>query len=64
MAAEIKNVNDEILAVIAAAVASLEARPGHRLVVTSMRRIPQNAPVWNATGRMERLGRNLNAYNR
>lgn len=55
MAAEIKNVNDEILAAIAAAVACLEARPGHRLVVTSMRRVAQSAPVWNATGRIERL---------
>ncbi len=55
------NINDEILAVIAAAVAAMETRPGYRLVVRSMRQVPHSSPVWNTTGRLERLNRNLNA---
>jgi hypothetical protein len=54
-------VSEEILAVIAAAVAAMETRPGYRLVVRSMRQVPQNSPAWNTAGRLERLGRNLNA---
>ena len=53
--------NDDIPAVIAAAVASLETRPGYRLVVKSMRQVPQTSPAWNMAGRLERLNRNLNA---
>jgi hypothetical protein len=58
---ERQNINDEVLAVIMAAVASMEVRSGHKLVVRSMRRVHQTSPVWNATGRVERLRRNLNA---
>jgi glutaconyl-CoA/methylmalonyl-CoA decarboxylase subunit delta len=54
-------ISDEILAVIAAAVAAMEARPGYRLEVRSMRHVPQNSPAWNTAGRLERLSRNLNA---
>ena len=54
-------VNDEVLAVISAAIASMNTRPGYKLVVRSMRRIPQTSPVWNTVGRVERLGRNLNS---
>lgn len=54
-------VSDEVLAVITAAIASMEVRSGHKLVVRSMRRVHQTSPVWNATGRVERLRRNLNA---
>ncbi len=54
-------INGEVLAVIAAAISQMEARQGHKLVVRSIRRIPQNSPVWNMTGRVERLRRNLNA---
>lgn len=54
-------ISDEVLAVITAAVASMEVRAGHKLVVRSMKRIHQNSPVWNTTGRVERLRRNLNA---
>lgn len=61
VAFERQNVSDEVLAVISAAVASMEVRPGHKLVVRSMKRVHQNTPVWNTTGRMERLRRNLNA---
>jgi hypothetical protein len=53
--------NDEVLAVIMAAVASMDVKPGHKLVVRSMRRVPQNSPVWNSAGRVERLRRNLNS---
>ncbi len=52
---------DEILVVIAAAIAAMETRPGHRLVVRSMRQVPQSSPAWNTAGRLERLNRNLNA---
>jgi hypothetical protein len=60
-AGEKQDMGDELLAVITAAVASMEVRPGYKLVVRSMRRVPQASPVWNATGRVERLRRNLNA---
>lgn len=52
--------DDEVMAVISAVVASLNTRPGHKLVVKSFRRIPQVSPIWNTTGRVERIRRNLN----
>lgn len=60
---EIENskINQEILAVIAAAIASMETRPGYKLVVKSMTQAPQSSPAWNTAGRLERLNRNLNA---
>ena len=54
-------ISDEVLAIIAAAVAAMETRPGYKLVVRSMRQVPQNSPTWNTAGRLERLSRNLNA---
>lgn len=54
-------INNEILTIIAAAIASVNTRPGYRLVVRSMRQVPQSSPVWNIAGRIERLGRKLNA---
>ena len=54
-----KELNNEILAVISAAIASMNTRPGYNLVAKSFRRIPQTSPVWNTTGRIERLGRKL-----
>lgn len=54
-------IDDELLAVITAAIAAAETRPGYRLVVRSMRQIPQSSPVWNTAGRLERLGRDLNS---
>jgi len=45
----------EILAVISAAIAAMEAKPGHKLVVKAFRRIPERAPVWNSFGRVERM---------
>ncbi len=53
--------DSEILAVIAAAIAAMETRPGYKLVVESMRQVPQTSPAWNTTGRLERLGNCLNS---
>lgn len=47
--------DEEVLAAISAAVASMEAAPGYKLVVRSYRRLPQVAPVWNTAGRIERF---------
>ena len=55
------NINDEILAVIAAAVAEMDTSPGYNLIVKSIRRVPAVSPVWNTTGRIERLSRKLNS---
>lgn len=55
------NINDEILAVISAAIASMDTRPGYSLVVKSIRRVPVTSPVWSTTGRAERLSRKLNS---
>ncbi|NLH97269.1 MAG: OadG family protein [Clostridiaceae bacterium] len=55
------NIDEEVIAVITAAIAEMETRPDYRLVVRSMRQIPQSSPVWNTAGRLERLGRDLNA---
>ncbi len=56
-----ETISDEVLAVIAGAVAAMETRPGYKLVVRSMRQVPQNSPAWNMAGRLERFSRNLNA---
>jgi hypothetical protein len=53
--------NDEVLAVIAAAIASIDTRPGYNLVVKSIRRVPATSPVWSTAGRMERISRKLNS---
>lgn len=46
---------NELLAVISAAVAAMEEKSGVRLVVTSYKRVDQVSPVWNTVGRAERL---------
>lgn len=51
-----ENKNTEIMAAIAAAIASIETQSGIKLVVRSMRRVPQSSPIWSATGRLESLG--------
>lgn len=51
---EAKNDND-VIAVISAAVNSFNTKPGCKLVVKSYRRIPQTSPAWSSTGRVERL---------
>jgi hypothetical protein len=58
---EMSYTDNEVLAVIAAAIAAVETRPGYRLVVRSMRQVPQITPAWNTTGRLERLQNSLNA---
>lgn len=52
-------IENRVLAVIAAAIAAMETRPGYKLVVRSMRQVPQSSPAWNTAGRLERLNRNL-----
>ncbi len=54
-------INDEIVAVISAAIASIETREGYKLVVNSIRRVPTVSPVWNTAGRADRLSRKLNS---
>ena len=58
---EMSYIDGEILAVIAAAIAAMETRPGYKLVVRSMRQVPQTAPTWNTAGRLERLNNSLNS---
>ncbi len=53
--------DEEIVAAISAALASVSTRPGNRLVVKNIRRIPQSAPVWNSTGRIERMRNDMNS---
>lgn len=47
--------DDEILAVISAAVASMDTKPGYKLVVKSFNRVNQTTPIWSTVGRMERF---------
>lgn len=47
--------DDEIAAVIAAAVAFMDVTPGYKLVVNSFRRVPQTTPAWGITGRLDRF---------
>lgn len=53
------HLDSEILAAISAVISSLEVRNGHKLVVRSMKKISHTSPVWNMTGRMERLDRRM-----
>jgi len=57
----INDIDCEILAALTAAIASADSKTGCRLVVKSFRRIGQSSPVWNTTGRVERLRRYLNS---
>ena len=43
---------DEVMAVISAVVASMDAAPGYKLVVKSYERVPQTSPVWSAALRL------------
>jgi hypothetical protein len=56
-----EKIDDEIVAVITAAITSNFRRPGTKLVVKSIKRAVNNTPVWNTTGRIERLSRRLNS---
>lgn len=53
------HIDEEIILAISAAIASIETRPGYKLVVKSFKRIPQTSSVWSTTGRIERLGRSI-----
>ncbi|MDP4181488.1 MAG: sodium pump decarboxylase subunit gamma [Bacillota bacterium] len=53
-------IDEEIIAVISAAVAAMEIKQGYRLVVRNITRVPTVAPVWNTAGRIDRLSRKLN----
>ena len=50
---------DEIIAVIAAAIAAVGAASGKQLRVASFRRIPQTSPVWNQVSRTEYIAAKL-----
>jgi len=51
-----KNLSEnELIAVISAAVNSIIDNTGKRFVIKSFRRIDQSSPVWNMAGRLERL---------
>jgi hypothetical protein len=52
-------INNEILAVIAAAVAAMEEAAGCKLKISSINRIPQTAPAWNLAGRADRMSQKL-----
>jgi hypothetical protein len=54
-------IDEEIVAVISAAIAQMDTRQGYRLVVRNIKRVPTASPVWNTTGRTERLARKLNS---
>ncbi|MCX7746498.1 MAG: oxaloacetate decarboxylase subunit alpha [Clostridia bacterium] len=51
--------NDEIMAVISAAVAAMEAAPGHQLVIKSVSQVTKAASNWKTIGRMERFRNKL-----
>lgn len=55
-----ENISDEILAVIAAALDSNMKKAGLKLVVKSIKRVPNNNSVWSTTGKIDRLARRLN----
>jgi hypothetical protein len=44
---------NELISVIAAALAAFDKRTGYRLVVKSFRRIPQTSPVWSTAAKLE-----------
>jgi hypothetical protein len=49
--AAVASMNDEIIAVIPAAVASYAAKSGHKVFVRSIKSLLQKAPIWNEVGR-------------
>lgn len=48
---------DEIIAVISAAIAAVLNRSTNEVVVRSIRRIPSSVPVWNQVARQELTSR-------
>lgn len=54
----IQEIDDELVAVITAAIqSSLSYDPQSRLVIKSIIRTGQTAPIWNKTGRLERINK-------
>lgn len=51
--------DDALIAVLTAAVMSMQSDPNIKIKVTSFRRIPQSAPIWNVIGRRERMENKL-----
>jgi len=51
--------DDTLIAVLTAAVMAMQSNPDVKIKVTSFRRIPQSAPVWNTVGRRERMENKL-----
>lgn len=52
---------NEILAAITAAIASMGTRPGCKLIVKNFKRVGQTSPVWNTTGRVDYIRQKLNS---
>jgi hypothetical protein len=52
-------VNEEIVAVIAAAIAAFGQRSDRKLIIKKIKRVSQTSPVWNTTGRIERISNRL-----
>lgn len=50
---------EELIAVITAAIAASLNRSTHDIIVRSVRRIPYNSPVWNIAGRNQQLAGRL-----
>lgn len=50
---------DEVMAVISAAIYAYGAADGCKVVVRSIKRVPQTAPVWNMTGRIDGIRNKL-----
>lgn len=54
------NFDDELVAIITAAIqANLGSRTDTKIMIKSFKRVPQNSPVWNVTGRGEQLAGKL-----
>ena len=51
--------DDELIAVITAAVAASLHRSTHDIVVRSIRRVPAITPIWNRVGRQEQIANRL-----
>jgi hypothetical protein len=47
--------DDDIVAVVIAAIKCMGVREGYRPVIKSIKRTGQNSPVWNTAGRLERI---------
>lgn len=53
-------IDEEVLAVISAAIALKSAKPANSLAVKSLIRVPQSSSKWDYAGRIDSIRRNLN----